>query len=39
MLTHGHGDHMADAVAVAKRTGARCVAITELRPLARPSGT
>ena len=30
LLTHGHQDHLADAVAVAKRTGARCVAITEL---------
>jgi L-ascorbate metabolism protein UlaG (beta-lactamase superfamily) len=30
LLTHGHQDHLADAVAVAKRTGAPCVAITEL---------
>jgi L-ascorbate metabolism protein UlaG (beta-lactamase superfamily) len=30
LLTHGHQDHVADAVAVAKRTGAHCVAITEL---------
>jgi L-ascorbate metabolism protein UlaG (beta-lactamase superfamily) len=30
LLTHGHVDHLADAVAVAKRTGAPCVAITEL---------
>ena len=30
LLTHGHGDHIADAVAIAKRTGAPCVAITEL---------
>jgi L-ascorbate metabolism protein UlaG (beta-lactamase superfamily) len=30
LLTHGHQDHVADAVAVAKRTGASCVAITEL---------
>jgi L-ascorbate metabolism protein UlaG (beta-lactamase superfamily) len=29
-LTHGHVDHTADAVAVAKRTGAQCVAIVEL---------
>jgi L-ascorbate metabolism protein UlaG (beta-lactamase superfamily) len=29
-LTHGHADHVADAVAVAKRTNAQCVAITEL---------
>ncbi len=29
-LTHGHADHMADAVPVAKRTGASCVAIVEL---------
>ena len=26
LLTHGHSDHIADAVAVAKRTGAHCVA-------------
>ncbi|MDX6580948.1 MAG: hypothetical protein QOI10_132 [Solirubrobacterales bacterium] len=30
LLTHGHQDHLADAVAVAKRTGAHCIAITEL---------
>jgi L-ascorbate metabolism protein UlaG (beta-lactamase superfamily) len=29
-LTHGHADHIADAVPVAKRTGAECVAIVEL---------
>lgn len=29
-LTHGHADHMADAVGVATRTGAHCVAIVEL---------
>jgi L-ascorbate metabolism protein UlaG (beta-lactamase superfamily) len=30
VLTHGHADHIADAVAVAKRTGAHCVAMVEL---------
>ena len=30
LLTHGHADHISDAVAVAERTGANCVAITEL---------
>ena len=30
LLTHGHRDHLADAVEVAKRTGADCVALTEL---------
>ena len=30
LLTHGHGDHVGDTVAVAKRTGAPLVAITEL---------
>jgi len=30
LLTHGHGDHASHAVEVAKRTGARCVALTEL---------
>jgi L-ascorbate metabolism protein UlaG (beta-lactamase superfamily) len=29
-LSHGHVDHMADLVPVAKRTGAHCVAIVEL---------
>lgn len=29
-ISHGHADHIADAVAVAKRTGAECVAIVEL---------
>lgn len=29
-LSHGHADHVADAVEVAKRTGAECVAIVEL---------
>jgi L-ascorbate metabolism protein UlaG (beta-lactamase superfamily) len=29
-ITHGHADHMADAIAVAKHTGAHCVAIVEL---------
>lgn len=30
LLTHGHADHVAHVVEVAKRTGARCVAIVEL---------
>jgi len=29
-ITHGHADHIADAVGVATRTGAHCVAIVEL---------
>jgi L-ascorbate metabolism protein UlaG (beta-lactamase superfamily) len=29
-ITHGHADHVADAVGVAKRTGAHCVAMVEL---------
>jgi L-ascorbate metabolism protein UlaG (beta-lactamase superfamily) len=29
-LTHGHIDHVADAVKVAKRTGATCVAVVEI---------
>jgi L-ascorbate metabolism protein UlaG (beta-lactamase superfamily) len=29
-ISHGHADHMADAVAVAKRTGAHCVAVVEI---------
>jgi L-ascorbate metabolism protein UlaG (beta-lactamase superfamily) len=30
LITHGHADHLADAVAVATRTGAPCVAIVEV---------
>jgi len=30
LLTHGHGDHVGDTVSIAKRTGARVVAINEL---------
>jgi L-ascorbate metabolism protein UlaG (beta-lactamase superfamily) len=30
LLTHGHADHYGDAVAIAKRTGAPIVAITEI---------
>jgi L-ascorbate metabolism protein UlaG (beta-lactamase superfamily) len=30
LLTHGHVDHLGDTVAIAKRTGATVVAITEL---------
>jgi L-ascorbate metabolism protein UlaG (beta-lactamase superfamily) len=30
LLTHGHADHVGDTVAIAKRTGAPLVAITEL---------
>jgi L-ascorbate metabolism protein UlaG (beta-lactamase superfamily) len=30
LLTHGHQDHLADAVAICKRTGAQTVAHTEL---------
>ena len=29
-LTHGHGDHTGDVVAIAKRTGATCVAPAEM---------
>jgi L-ascorbate metabolism protein UlaG (beta-lactamase superfamily) len=29
-ITHGHADHVADAVALATRTGAHCVAMVEL---------
>jgi L-ascorbate metabolism protein UlaG (beta-lactamase superfamily) len=29
-ITHGHADHVADAVGLAKRTGAQCVAMVEL---------
>jgi len=30
LLTHGHGDHFGDTIAIAQRTGAPVVAITEL---------
>jgi L-ascorbate metabolism protein UlaG (beta-lactamase superfamily) len=30
LLTHGHRDHVGDAVAIATRSGAHCIAITEL---------
>jgi L-ascorbate metabolism protein UlaG (beta-lactamase superfamily) len=30
LFTHGHFDHMSDGVAIAKRTGATCVAIVEM---------
>ena len=30
LISHGHIDHMADAVPVATRTGAECVAIVEI---------
>ncbi len=29
-ISHGHADHIADAVPVAKRTGAHCIAIVEV---------
>lgn len=29
-ISHGHADHIADAVPVAKRTGAQCIAIVEI---------
>jgi len=29
-LSHGHGDHVADAIAIAKNTGALCVASAEI---------
>ena len=29
-ITHGHGDHTADLVNVAKRTGAKCIAAVEI---------
>src|SRR3954464_12386838 len=29
-LSHGHGDHIADATAIAKNTGATCVAAAEI---------
>lgn len=37
-ITHGHADHVADAVPVARRTGAHCVAIVELAEWLRARG-
>jgi len=30
LITHGHGDHIADAPAIAKRTGALCISNSEI---------
>src|SRR3954451_16045508 len=38
LLTHGHGDHIGDTVAIAKRTGATVVAIVELAAELKESG-
>ena len=37
-LTHGHGDHIGDTVAIAKRTGATAVAIVEIANELREEG-
>jgi L-ascorbate metabolism protein UlaG (beta-lactamase superfamily) len=37
-ITHGHADHVVDAVGVAKRTGAQCVAMVELAEWLRHQG-
>ena len=38
LITHGHGDHLGDTVAIAKRTGAHVVAIVELADELRGAG-
>lgn len=38
LLTHGHPDHYGDTVAIAKRTGAQCVAIHEIALELRAAG-
>jgi L-ascorbate metabolism protein UlaG (beta-lactamase superfamily) len=38
LLTHGHGDHYGDVVAIAKRTGATVVAIVEIAGELREEG-
>jgi L-ascorbate metabolism protein UlaG (beta-lactamase superfamily) len=38
LLTHGHPDHYGDAVAIAKRTGAHCIAIHEIALELRAAG-
>ena len=30
LITHGHGDHVGDAVAIAKRTGAKVISVNEI---------
>lgn len=30
LITHGHADHVADAIPLAKRTGAHCIAMVEI---------
>ena len=30
LITHGHGDHVGDAIAIAKRTGAQCISNFEI---------
>jgi L-ascorbate metabolism protein UlaG (beta-lactamase superfamily) len=37
-LSHGHGDHIADAVAIAKNTGAKCVAAAEVEGWLKKNG-
>lgn len=37
-LTHGHPDHYGDTVAIAKRTGAQCVAVFEIAQELRQAG-
>jgi L-ascorbate metabolism protein UlaG (beta-lactamase superfamily) len=38
LVTHGHADHIADATAVAQRTGAQCVAMAEVAIWLREQG-
>jgi L-ascorbate metabolism protein UlaG (beta-lactamase superfamily) len=38
LVTHGHGDHIGDTVAIAKRTGAHVVAIVEIAGELREDG-
>ncbi|KAA6464985.1 metal-dependent hydrolase [Acidobacteria bacterium AB60] len=38
LLTHGHGDHIADAVPIAKKHGAKVVAIYELADFVKQQG-
>src|SRR5512140_3575059 len=30
LISHGHGDHVGDAVAIAKRTGAQVITVSEI---------
>ena len=38
LVTHGHGDHLGDAIAIAKRTGALLISVAEIANWAKTKG-